>query len=126
MKQFPHPNSRQRLGKYGEDLAAEYLTKHGYLIIEHNFKARYGELDLIALKNKQLIFIEVKTRIGTAYGLPEEAITKRKLDEVKLTAAYYFTLHPELPSFHRIDAVAILLYPDRTIKDFRHIENITQ
>ena len=60
MKSF----QRQLLGKQGEDFAATYLAKHGFHIIARNFKARYGELDIIALEGKTLVFVEVKTRIG--------------------------------------------------------------
>jgi putative endonuclease len=117
---------RPNLGKYGESLAAEYLEKHGYRIIEQNFKARYGEIDIISQKDRILVFIEVKTRIGKKYGLPEEAVTKRKIREVVITAEYYSLLHPNTPKSHRIDVIAIELFTDRTIKDLRHIENITQ
>ena len=123
MKQSCH---RQSLGKYGEDLASDYLIGHGYSLIQRNFKARYGEIDIIAQKNSVLVFIEVKTRMGKKYGTPEEAVTKRKIHEVTMTSEYYYLLNPQLPKAHRIDVIAIELFPDKTIKDLRHIENITQ
>jgi len=123
MKPLPH---RQNLGNYGEILAAEYLTKRGYRLIDRNFKARYGEIDIIAITNDILVFVEVKTRIGNKYGTPEEAVTQRKIHEVIVTAQYFALLHPELPKSHRIDVIAIELFPDKTIKDLRHIENSTQ
>ena len=126
MKQSIHPNHKQSLGKYGEDLASDYLVRHGYHLIRRNFKARYGEIDIIAMKNSILVFIEVKTRIGKKYGIPEEAVTQRKIHEVTLTAEYYYLLNPQLPKAHRVDVIAIELFPDKTIKDLRHIENITQ
>ena len=122
----PNKNShKKRLGKIGEDLASEYLTSHHYTIIERNFQKRYGELDIIAIKDKTLIFVEVKTRIGRKFGLPEESVTPRKLREVKQTALYYKLLHPELPDRMRIDVIAIELDIDETLKAFRHIENVT-
>jgi len=123
---FGEAGHKQTLGKYGENLAAEYLEKHGYRIIDRNFKARYGELDIITTKDNQLIFVEVKTRIGKKFGTPEESVTKRKIQEVVATAAYYYLLHPSLPTSHRIDVIAIQLFPDKTIQDLRHIKNITQ
>lgn len=119
-------NHRQTLGKLGETIASEYLVDHGYTLIERNFKARYGEIDLIVSKNNILVFVEVKTRIGKKYGIPEEAVTSRKIHEVLITSEYYALLHPELPTSHRIDVIAIELFPDKTIQDLRHIENITQ
>lgn len=114
------------LGKKGEDLAASYLTKHTYQIKERNFKARYGEIDIIAVKDGVLVFVEVKTRVGRAFGLPEEAVTPRKLREVVGTAQYYKLLHPELPDAMQIDVIGIELDVDETLKYFNHIENVTQ
>ncbi|MEK7543534.1 MAG: YraN family protein [Patescibacteria group bacterium] len=124
----PTPNKnfhKKRLGKIGEDLASEYLLKHQYTLIERNFQKRYGELDIIATKGNTLIFVEVKTRIGRYFGLPEESVTHRKLREVIQTAAYYKLLHPELPESMQIDVIAIELETDETMKAFRHIENVT-
>lgn len=116
-----------RLGKTGENLAADYLRRHGYRIIEKNFKKHYGELDLVCLDptGKILVFVEVKTRIGREFGLPEEAVTPRKLAQVRHTAIFYKTLHPELPEALRIDVIGIELKVDETIKYFNHIENVT-
>lgn len=124
----PTPNNgihKKRLGTIGENLACEYLVNHHYTIIERNFRKRYGELDIIAVKDKILIVVEVKTRIGRKFGLPEESVTPRKLHEVTQTAAYYKLLHPELPDRMRIDVIAIELDRDETLKAFRHIENVT-
>ncbi len=122
MKLSPH---KQRLGKIGEDLAVEYLRKHGYRILERNFKKRYGELDIIALDGKTLVFVEVKTRIGREFGKPEEAVTPWKLREVIQTAHFYKMLHPELPESLRIDVIGIELDFDETLKYFNHIQNVT-
>lgn len=123
----PHRKStrNKRLGKIGEDLACSYLSKHNYRVIERNFQKRYGELDIIALKDNILVFVEVKTRIGRLFGLPEEAVTARKIAEIKQTAYYYKLLHPDLPERMRIDVIAIELESDETLKAFRHIPNIT-
>lgn len=126
MKQpLPLPN-KHNLGFYGESLAASYLETHGYRILRRNFKARYGEIDIVAVKDNILVFIEVKTRIGEQFGKPEEAITPRKLREVIQTSLYYASLHPELPEALRIDLVAIALTEERTLTYLKHIENISQ
>ncbi len=121
----PHNFAKIRLGKIGEDLASSYLSKHGYTIIERNFKARYGEIDIIALSGSILVFIEVKTRIGRQFGLPEEAVTPRKIHEVVKTAEFYKVLHPELPESLRLDVIGIELNSDETLKYFNHIQNVT-
>ena len=116
---------RQQLGKKGEDLAVKYLIKHGYRILERNFQKRYGELDIVALRDNTLVFVEVKTRIGHAFGKPEESVTPWKLREVVQTAHYYKLLHPEFPDSLRIDVIGIELDVDQTLKYFNHIENVT-
>ena len=70
----------QELGKIGEELAAKYLTQNKYKIIQRNFRCKFGEIDIIAydLKNKELVFFEVKTRSNFKYGRPSEAVTKIK------------------------------------------------
>lgn len=113
------------LGKWGEDEAVEYLKKKGHRIVERNFKARYDEIDIIALDHNTLVFVEVKTRIGDAYGLPEESITKRKLHSLTRAAYYYQHLHPELSTALRIDAITVYFSPDERIEKINHYENIT-
>jgi putative endonuclease len=63
-------NLRQDIGRYGEDRAAIYLQDHGYEIIERNWRSRSGEIDLIARHKDRFVFVEVKTRNGSAYGHP--------------------------------------------------------
>jgi putative endonuclease len=85
----PKQAARQGLGRTGERLAAEALMKKGYHILERNFRRRHGEIDLVAEDEQDLIFVEVRARRGTSYGLPEDALTlykRRKLQEV---ASYY-------------------------------------
>ena len=109
-------------GKRGERIAAMYLQKQGYKIIEMNFKARYGELDIIAEDHGTLVFVEVKTRKTYEYGRPEEAVDPRKLRMVVKTAEYYKLLHPELPELLRVDVVAVDLLKNTV----RLIRNVTQ
>lgn len=124
MRQKPQVH-RQLLGNKGEDLAVSYLQKHGCRIIARNFKARYGELDIIAIHDNILVFVEVKTRIGHQYGRPEESVTPRKIREVVKTSQYYSMIHPELPQALRIDVIAIELDDNGCISTFQHIKNIT-
>lgn len=116
----------KRLGQKGEELAVVDLMRRGYKIICRNFKARYGEIDIIATKDDTLVFVEVKTRIGDEYGLPEEAVTKRKLHEVAQTAHYFALTHTGLPEQMRIDVVAVELTEEGKLKALRHLENVSQ
>ncbi len=100
-------DSRQRLGRWGEDLAVSYLEKEGYSIIERNFRTRYGEVDVVASKGGQVIFIEVRTKSSDAYGGPEESITARKREHLMLAAQEYLQSNGLEDSSWRIDLVAV-------------------
>ena len=117
------------LGKLGEDLAAKFLIKNKYKIIERNFKKRYGEIDIIAIdsseKKPTLVFIEVKTRTSSDFGSPLESITPWKLRSVVKSAEYYQLTHNKLPGAIRIDAISVKLKYNREVEEIEHIKNIT-
>ena len=107
-------DARRGLGNLGERLAAEYLEKHGYVIRERNWRApQLGELDIVAEEGGYLVYVEVRTRRGRAYGTPEDSITvAKKLRLVQLAMAYR-QMHSQagLPPDERIDVVAVELTP---------------
>lgn len=76
-------------GKLGEKYAIEYLIKNGYKIIEVNYNTKIGELDIIALYNRILVIIEVKTRTNIEYGYPYESVDKRKQRKI-INTSYVF------------------------------------
>jgi len=116
---------KQRLGKLGEDFACSFLKKKGFRILERNFRKRYGELDIVALYGKILVFVEVKTRVGYEFGTPEEAVTPWKLREVVRMAQFYKSLHPELPESLRIDVIGVVLDDFGTLERITHTPNVT-
>jgi putative endonuclease len=101
----------QRVGRWGEELAAGYLHQRGYRILERNARTPYGEIDLVACQDGAApactVFIEVKTRRSGAFGLPEEAITARKRAHLLAAARAYLQAHPDLNAGWRIDVIAI-------------------
>jgi len=97
----------KHLGSSGELAAQVYLRGLGYKIIEKNFKCKIGEIDIIARDGNTLVFIEVKTRSSFTFGLPEEAVTARKIHKIHLIGDYYRSLHKELPELTRIDVIAV-------------------
>lgn len=111
------------LGKKGEEIAAEYLRKKDYQILDQNFSSRYGELDLIALDSGDLVFVEVKTRTSQDYGMPEESITPEKLNRIESTGLIWLQEHPEITDQWRIDAVAIILNSAGEVIDIQHFIN---
>lgn len=102
-------NLKSNFGLKAEDLACDLLLQNGYKIIDRNFHSRFGEIDIVALKNNTLIFVEVKARRSLKYGMPEEAVTRQKLYKIRKTGEYYSILHPELPKKLRINVVALII-----------------
>lgn len=98
------------LGDKGEGLAASYLRKNGYKIIKQNFKTRIGEIDIIAMEEDTLVFVEVKTRESIAYGKPFEAVNYFKKRKIANVAMLYLKKLNEIPPC-RFDVVSI--YYDR-------------
>ncbi len=94
-------------GDFGEIYAIKLLNKNNYQIIERNFRCKIGEIDIIAIKNDTLVFVEVKTRWSKKYGKPEEAVTPSKLRKIKRVGEYYCITNPHLPKKLRVDVVAI-------------------
>jgi putative endonuclease len=113
-------------GKQGEALAVQYLRDRAFRILETNYRCLYGEIDIVAQKNQQLHFVEVKTRKSSNFGSPVEAYTYKKQQKVLRAIWNYLDEHyPEntyRPRF-QIDLVAILLDSDNSIKDLQYFDN---
>ena len=109
------------LGKRGEDLAVNFLQLKGYTILERNWRYRRTEIDIIALIDEKLIFIEVKTRSTDAFGTPEGFVNSKKQDLVAKGAGAYI-LKVNHDWLIRYDVIAILLFPDDTYR-IAHFED---
>ena len=96
-------------GKKGESLAADYLKKNGYEILEKNFRCPLGEIDMIARDNEGLVFLEVKTRRSDDLGYPEEAVDRKKQTKISRLAAYYLQTKNLTNTQARFDVVAITM-----------------
>lgn len=118
-------NQKQTLGKIGEDAAVTFLLSHGYRILQRNFRARYGEIDILCEKHHVLIAVEVKTRSTDEFGIPEESVTPRKLQEIQTALEYYCVVHSLETIPLQIDVVAIETNTQGNIKTIRHHENVT-
>lgn len=99
--------NKTAIGKIGEDLACVYLKKLNYKIIERNFRIRGGEIDIIAINNNTLVYVEVKTRSSHQFGLPEEAVGFHKLKFLERASQFYRLQRKNLPKLERIDVLAI-------------------
>lgn len=115
---------RQRVGKFGEELAKKFLIKRGYKIIDSNIKTSYKEIDIIAEKEKTIIFIEVKTRTSAKFGNAEDAIESRKIHHFKKAIQNYLFKNQLLYNEIRADFIAIDLNKNNKTAKIKHFLDI--
>ena len=106
--------ARLSVGKRGEELAAAYLAKVGYKIIERNYRCVFGELDIVAEEGDSIVFIEVKSRRSAAYGDPQLAVDFRKQKKISMAALDYLEKKRQHNRNARFDVVAVKLLPAGT------------
>ena len=112
MSHSPQDVHKKVLGKKGEKLVCKHLKKQGLKIVGTNYRTPFGEADLIAVDKDEIVFIEVKTRSGTAFGTPAEAVVKSKQERYYKIAQFYGLKHGEEPNA-RFDVAEV--YADGTI-----------
>ena len=100
-------NKPQKFGEKSENLAAWYLKKNGYKIIEQNYRNRMGEIDIIAREKKTIVFVEVKSRRSIRYGNPKWAVTPKKQRKISMVALYYLKTTQQIDAKARFDVVSI-------------------
>ena len=110
-------------GALGERLAREYLTAHGFAILDANYRAPEGEVDLVTQKGEELVFVEVKTRRAKRCGVPEEAVTPAKQAKLIAAAERYLQENGQEESPWRIDVISIELNSRDTPRRLDHLEN---
>ena len=104
-------NPKDALGRQGEQLAAEYLQRAGFRILDRNWRCSEGELDIVAAERRVLVVCEVKTRSGTRYGTPLEAISRQKRVRLRRLAVRWVVAHGLLFDEVRVDVVGVLRSP---------------
>lgn len=114
-------NERAATGKAGEELAARLLEDAGYAVVARNFRARGGEIDVIAQSGTTIVFAEVKTRAEGGFGSPAEAVDARKMRRIVSTAQLWLMAHPCVLQ-PRFDVIEVLVSPNKTVT-YNHIEN---
>src|SRR5690606_13855522 len=102
-------------GNWGEAKAAQFLIQNGFEIIEKNFRSRHAEIDLIVKKGKMLIFIEVKTRSGVAFGMPEEFVNVAQARNI-MRAAENYIFDTDWFFDVRFDIISILIFTNGKIE----------
>jgi putative endonuclease len=113
-------NEAHELGKKGETLAKNYLSQKNITVLHSNWRWQKAEIDIIAEHNKQIVFIEVKTRRSSRFGNPSEFVSNKKQDLMRDAAEAYLEQH-NLTNEIRFDIIGIIL--NSRNKTIEHIQN---
>ena len=114
---------RISLGRAGEEYAAKYLQKRGFRIVERNFRCKLGELDIVARDGPFLVFTEVRSMTGKAFGSPQESITDKKKKKLRQVAQLYAKFRNVGDTPMRFDVVAITADSGGNVIKLDHIVN---
>jgi putative endonuclease len=112
--------AHNELGKLGEELSVEFLTKKGYEILETNYVYQKAEVDIIAQKDNFLAVVEVKTRSSIDFGLPQEAVKPKKI-QLLVKAINHFVEQKNLDVNVRFDIIAI--HKNNGVFELEHLED---
>lgn len=115
-------SENRKIGMSGEKIARKYLEKKGYKIIETNFYCRFGEVDIIAQFNEELIFCEVKTRKQIKYGMAAESIDCCKRKHIYKVAEFYIYLYRLYNLPISFDVIEVYIFEDKETR-VEHIKN---
>ncbi len=113
---------RRGTGRRGEEIAADHLRERGYRIVASNYTTRRGEIDLVAEKSGEIVFVEVRFRRSEAHGTPAESVDYRKRRKLIRTALDYLSKHRLGDHPCRFDLIALTAGTDGST-DLLHIEN---
>lgn len=114
-------NAKQVLGREGEHVAEQFLRKKGYKVVERNYRCAAGELDLIVLDRRVVVFVEVKTRSGKGFGSPLEAVEFHKQRRMIRAAQFFLSANKLHQRDARFDVVGISWSGREPVVE--HIEN---
>jgi putative endonuclease len=111
------------LGAYGERVAARHLVDEGLVVLDRNWRCPFGEIDLVLRDGAELVFCEVKTRSGTAYGHPLEAVDDVKADRLVHLASRWMEARGVAAAQVRFDVVAVIR-SDRGAAEVEHVRGL--
>ncbi|MDD2251529.1 MAG: YraN family protein [Dehalococcoidales bacterium] len=111
----------KQTGDIAEKIAAHYLSKKGYRILQTNYRNSIGEIDIVARHGHTLVFVEVRSKTGTSFGLPLESINRAKSTRLIKVAEGYLNEYPASPEDWRIDVIGIVFEQPRQVESITHI-----
>lgn len=112
---------KQILGRRGEDIAERYLRKKGYRLLQRNYRCPIGEVDLIALDRRVIVFVEVKTRTDDSFGSPLESVHSLKQRRMIRAALFFLHQHRLHERAARFDVVGISFVGEKPVVE--HVQN---
>lgn len=116
-------NRKKVIGSIGEEYTTGILLAKGYQILARNYRTPFGEIDIVAAIDAQLVFVEVKTRTNRKFGFPEDAITQVKQSHMISSAESYLEANPNSFQDYRIDVFAVDCSPDGMVTGYEWFEN---
>ena len=119
-------NSNRSKGKQAEEVAASYLESKGYTILDRNYYFQHAEVDIVALGDDYIVFVEVKSRKNNHFGRPEEALDYVKQNNVIKAAEAWLHERKMTGAFIRFDVIAITQEDSNKTPDIRHFDNAFQ
>jgi len=115
---------RSLTGQHAEEEACRYLIDSGYLIVKRNYRTRWAEIDIVVSKKDLFVFVEVRSRTGDTYGLPEESLSHQKLHRMARAALAYLAYNKKVLNY-RIDAICVVFDDLGLVQRLDHYENVT-
>jgi putative endonuclease len=116
-------SGNRETGIFGENTACSYLQDSGYIILQRNFRTRFGEIDIVGRDGRHICFVEVKTRKSTNFGMPREAVDGYKQSRIKNIAQLFLVKKRIFNTSVRFDVVEVFLDEDDDIKSVILIKN---
>lgn len=123
---------KRRRGDVGEEIACQFLARKGYAVVERNYQKPWGEIDIIAIKGREVRFIEVKTVTREISGAgdeleyrPEEMVTREKLKKVVRTASLYMEQNKDEREY-QVDVVGVIMDPQKRVARCRLFEQVIE
>lgn len=113
-----------KIGELGEEKAVELLKNKSFKILDRNVETKYGEIDIVARDNETIVFVEVRSRSGLHFGLPEKTIKKRKKRKLIENAKRYIN-YKNIKNPYRIDVVGVVFNKSKKVNRIKHYRNIT-
>lgn len=114
--------NNKNIGNLGEKIAKKYLEKLDYKIVVTNFYCKQGEIDIVAIDKKEIVFVEVKTRLNKKFGNAVEAVNIEKQKHIKKATQYYVYKNHLENRFIRFDIIEVYLMPEKYA--LNHIKNV--